>query len=231
MAKIDIWLANQLPDMQKSMTVLNGVDFLHISTDQAIKKMRPRIGFRQMKVEDRTIPRICGASNLVGCIYGHTAVRDMYVDCYAGNRVDKWNGVFAIYKMPVESVIKPSKRLVPDAPQTGEIWIVPYAPEMYEIVPSRVGTMLLHSTTSSIVNGAVTIKNIFYLKVDAEFKVADKKVSPGFYQFILMGELTAYGGQAMEPVQSLSTLSAGEWNTALSKLRAVAKERAEAANQ
>lgn len=229
MAKIDTWLANQLPDMRKSMTVLKGVDFLHISTDQAIKKMRPRIGFRQMKVEDRTIPRICGASNLIGCIYGHTAVRHSYVDYYGANDTSKpWNGLFAVYKMPVEAVIKPSKRLVPDGPQTGEIWVVPYAPEMYEIVPSRVGTVLLHSTSSTIVNGAVSIKNVFYLKVDAAFKLTDKNLTPGFYSFELMGDLTAYNGEAMAPVQSLSTLSAGEWNNALSKLRAVAKERAEA---
>jgi hypothetical protein len=26
-----------------------------------------------------------------------------------------WNGVFAVYRLPVEAVIKPSKRLVPDA--------------------------------------------------------------------------------------------------------------------
>lgn len=231
MAKIDIWLANQLPDMQKSMAVLKEVDFLHISTDQAIKKMRPRIGFRQMKVEDRTIPRICGASNLVGCIYGHTAVRDFYIDYFADGATNrKWNGLFAVYKMPVEAVIKPTKRLVPDAPQTGEIWIVPYAPEMYEIVPSRVGTMFLHETHSNIVSGVVSIKNVFYLKVDAAFKLTDKNLAPGFYRFELPGELTAYGGQPMAPVQSLATLSVGEWTSALSKLRAVAKERAEAAN-
>ena len=44
MGKIEKWVANQLPDISSQLEVVNGVDFLHISVDAKIKKMRPRIG-------------------------------------------------------------------------------------------------------------------------------------------------------------------------------------------
>jgi hypothetical protein len=225
MASIDNWLARQLPDMQKSMTPLSGVDVLHISNDQSLKKMRPRIGFRQMKVEDRTIPRICAASTLLGCIYGHTGVHYMAMDRFVDDGKSTWNGVFAVYRIPVEAVIKPSKKLVPDAPQTGEVWVVPYEPSLYEINPIRIGAMFLHDVLERATNGQKIINNTIFLKVDQPYALEKDKLSPGFYAFDLPGDLTAYGGNPMEKVVNLRTISASEWKDALSKLRAEAMKR------
>ena len=225
MAAIDNWLARQLPDMQKSMSPITGVDVLHISNDQALKKMRPRIGFRQMKVEDRTIPRICAASNLLGCIYGHTGVHEMAMGRFVDDDRSNWNGVFAVYRLPVEAVIKPSKRLVPDAPQTGEVWVVPYEPSLYEIYPIRVGTMFLHDVMERAINGQKVISNTIFLKVDQSYALEKDTLSPGFYAFDLPGDLTAYGGKPMEKVVNLRTISASVWKDALSKLRTEAMKR------
>lgn len=224
MAKIDAWLANQLPDMQRSMEVVNDVDFLHISTDQALKKMRPRIGFRQMKAEDRTIPRICGAPNIVGCIYGHAGIHTYTMDYFVnGYSADKWNGLIAVYRMNVKQAIKPGKKLVPDAKATGEVWIVPYAPETYEVYPTRIGSMLLHHIGESVLDGTPVMSNVFYLKVDTAFRLEQSYLTPGFYQFSLAGDLSIKPGASMLPVEGLTTLSSAEWNSALSKLRAAAK--------
>lgn len=224
MGKIEKWVANQLPDIGPQLEVVNGVDFLHISVDAKIKKMRPRIGDRQMKMEDRTIPRICGSETLVGCILGHAGVRAYYLDALFRDKAGGWkNGVFTIYRAKVDNFVRPGKKLVADAKLTNELWIVPYAPECYEVEVEPVGQFYLHSTVDRILDGVNTVENVFYLSTYDDIILDDGvTMKVGYYSFGLSGELLLTTASTMKDVPKatdLAPITRTEWTASLQKLK------------
>lgn len=225
MGKIDKWVANQLPDIRAQLEVVSGVDFLHISTDAKIKKMRPRIGERQMKMEDRTIPRICGSETLVGCILGHAGVRVYFLDALFKGQSDKWkNGVFTIYRARIDEFVRPGKKLVADAKLTKELWIVPYAPESYEVDVEPIGQLFLHSTEDRVELGENVIGNTFYLSTYDDVILDDgvSKLGVGFYRFDLGGPLglNEYSTKKDVPnANNIAPISKAEWTASLQKLK------------
>lgn len=225
MGKIDTWVANQLPDIRSQLEVIRGVDFLHISTDHKIKKMRPRIGDRQMKAEDRTIPRICGSESLVGCILGHGGFRTYYVDKLSNATQTQWaNGYFTIYKAKVDQYVRPSWRLVPDSELTKELWIVPYAPECYEIEVEAIGQLYLRGTAESFVDGVRSIINTVHLNLNQEAILDNQELASGYYSFTLEGELFLTGASRAKDVpkaKNVVAIKRSEWTDSLQKLKKV----------
>lgn len=225
MGKIDKWVANQLPDIRSQLEVIRGVDFLHISTDHRIKKMRPRIGERQMKAEDRTIPRICGSESIVGCILGHAGFREYYVDKLVNATPTQWaNGYFTIYKAKVEQYVRPGWRLVPDAELTKELWIVPYAPECYEIEVEAIGKLYLRGTSEDLIDGSRLITNYIYINLNKEVILDDEELPAGYYKFNLNGELFLTGASRAKDVpkaKDIETITRSEWTDPLQKLKKV----------
>lgn len=225
MGKIDKWAANQLPDIKRHLEVVSGVDFLHISTDHTIKKMRPRIGDRQMKVEDRTIPRICGSESLVGCILGHAGVRSYYLDKLAHATPSQWaNAYFTIYRVKTDSYIRPGKGLVPDAPLTKELWVVPYAPECYEVEVERIGMLYLRGTVGTIDAGMLESVSYFHLNLFDDAILDDEKLPAGYYKFSLNGELAFNTRSTKKDVPNaydIAPITRSEWTESLQKLKKV----------
>lgn len=213
MAKQDTWLKNQLPNIRDNLTAVKGVDFLHISMDSNLKKMQPRIGDRQMKMEDRTIPRICGANTIMGCVYGF-AVMHYQVMSIKDNPEKKWNGIFTIYRIPAPIVFQPSTKLVPDAKVTGELWICPFAPEYYELNTERVGKIILVHATDEIVCGAPVHNNTFYVKLDIDARLDSELMPPNFYRFDVEGRLGEFGDEKIQRIKNLTTIDAAKWNAA-----------------
>ena len=225
MGSIDKWVANQLPDISPQLEVVSGVDFLHISVDSKIKKMRPRIGERQMKMEDRTIPRICGSETIVGCILGHAGVRTYYLEAMFGDNGNNWkNGVFTIYRAVAKSFVRPGKKLVADAKYTKELWIVPYAPESYEVEFEAIGQFYMHATVDLVVDGVNTVNTTFYISTSDDMTLDEQRIQPGYYSFELDGELlltTATTAKDVPKAKNLTSISKAEWTASLQKLKKV----------
>ncbi len=124
---------------------------LHISMDTQLKSLVPRIGARQMASEDRTMPRVCCAPTLYGCILGYQCLVDDYVhqvqpsevtpdgQTSPNKQVSKWRNGYKIYHIPYEYGVLPSNKLVPDVDQTDETWLVNYSPETRQYVPVEAG--------------------------------------------------------------------------------------------
>lgn len=225
MAKIDTWLNNQLPDIKRNLTVEKGLDFLHISTSPTIKKMRPRIGERQMKEEDRTIPRICGSETLVGCIYGHSGIRRQSMDAAFGEF--DWDGTITIYKLNADNFVRPGNGLVPDATRTKELWIVPYSPETYEVTTRKVGMMIVAHVTEEVIAGEVIEKNLFYLQVVEPFIVDKEEYPKGLYSFRIDGGLflTSDKKQKPNPIYDIRTIAPDLWNETIAKMKKIHAQR------
>jgi hypothetical protein len=216
MSRLTTWISKQNPTAAKGMTALKDIDALHISTNPRLGTLVPRIGSRQTKTEDRTIPRICCSETVVGCIYGHSTVRDVSVEkeVFTGTEwQDLQCPVFYIYRLNVEELVRPSKKLVMDAVRTRELWVVPYAPEACAVKPERVGQLLLRKAVDVHDQGRHYQLNTFVMKVVKPIKLEDELLHPGHYQFDLHGSLSVVGGGTTSPVEKLKVISGAEFQT------------------
>lgn len=98
-----------------------GVTF-HISTNNNLKSFEPRVSRRTMNKEDRSVPRVSTAGTLNGCLSGYSAA--LYD--WEGLDADKWVGGWKIYAINYDVALKPNKKILGDAEQTEELWLVPY---------------------------------------------------------------------------------------------------------
>jgi hypothetical protein len=207
------------------MTPVKDVDFLHISTDSNLKNMIPRIGHRQLKDEDRTIPRICGCETIKGCILGHSAVYHM---SKTGSTFDgvKWKEgeeppLFHIYRANIEEVVRPTKRLVPDVGFTKELWVVPHAPETCNLNPEKVGMLLPIRTEEVTSMGRTSIVNTFYLYCRTPLVLDKDYLEPGYYSFSMDGDLTPYPEPGTP--YNVTSISKSEWTARYDELKRAIK--------
>lgn len=136
---------------------LIGQDYLiHISMDTALNKMTPYIGMRQGPQEDRTLPRICVSSTLIGAMCGYAAMEIDFLDLAPGNKLDNgdtYKGGMKIYALPFKVALDPNKKLVYDAEHTDEYWLVSYNKETISYKPEPAGKMFYRSMTFVPRNG------------------------------------------------------------------------------
>lgn len=148
-------LLNYPESLIKELTVVKQIEheiplMLHISTNLALKDMVPRIGARQMPSEDRTMPRICCAPSLYGCVLGYQTMTEDYINQSQPtekNPNSKWKNGYRIYHIPYEYGIRPSTALVPDVEQTDETWLISYSPQTRQYNPVEVGNFFASQIT------------------------------------------------------------------------------------
>ena len=115
---IQLFVSEQIPLVKNNVTIVDGETFnkglmYHIgTTDMSNKPYIPRIGERQGKTEDRTVPRVTVAPTLLGCIYGYAMVVISGMD----NNI----AGYYIHSLPFEYCLKPTKKLVFDQELTNE---------------------------------------------------------------------------------------------------------------
>ena len=199
MAKIDTWLSKQLPNIMNNLEVVKKTDFLHISNNSNITKMNPRIGERQMKIEDRTIPRICGCDSLLGCVFGHSGVRENPGE------------FFTVYRISGVGVCRPSRDLVPDAHISRELWIPAYGPEALEVYPEKIGSFIVHEVKNVITDGKVDVMDtVLYVKVDSDFMLTNNIAGKGLYSIYIPNstlKAASYMGKGETPAFAESVIN------------------------
>lgn len=183
-----------------------------------------------MKKEDRTIPRICGAPTLYGCILGHGALHHMAMQYFHDEpealKNTDFDGTFAIYRIEQPAVLRPKPQLVPDVGATGEVWIVPYAPEAYELKPKVIGRLMLAVAKNEVICGVPVEVNQFYLKVDSSFDLYNGySVLPGFYVFNIDGKLNDFEGELPGKISNLTPSCSSVWDNAMSSINEVLRRK------
>lgn len=146
------------PATQRGLEIVTPKDMptgllYHISKNNNIKKFVPVIGFRQAKREDRTVPRVCVAPHMLGCLIGYAAF--LYDILNEDNTTDgkksDYKGGYKIYGFEFKHALKPAKSLVYDVNMSDEHWLVSYNENTAEYVPVPVG--YLFATNLSTVPG------------------------------------------------------------------------------
>lgn len=166
-----------------NLTVVENTDndkLLHISADRKLNKFVPRIGFSQLKSEDRTIPRICVARTLVGCILGYDRI---VFDFH--NRFDKtYERGYYIKSFDYEHSLVPDKKLVADVGITGEEWLVSYSSETSKYSSENIGKFFVQSITYIPIKDGGKIINVTLMLHTTEDMQLDTatRLSAGFYE-------------------------------------------------
>lgn len=185
---IETYLQTLSKETQKELTVEKAKNYYyHISTNPKIKKFIPRICDRSQEGEDRSIPRICVAENLMDCMFG-------YIDVFSNllktcEEDGDYFGGWKIYGFDTPYAIKPSKALLPDVDKTGERWLVNYDSKTAEYDPMEAGVLFVKELRLIPNKGTLPKGSIlFYLncyldsgiKLDKGFGDPD---SEGLYSF------------------------------------------------
>ena len=150
-------LATLSPAVERNAEIVvpnedNNGYMLHISTNTNIKEFIPIIGFRQAKSEDRTVPRICVAPHLLGCLLGYAAVEQDFHNSYSNQESNKdkkksYKGGYKIYGFEFGACLKPNKKLVYDADCSDEHWLVNYSEETTVYKPIDLGRIFVRAIT------------------------------------------------------------------------------------
>lgn len=160
-----------------------GVTF-HISTNNNLKSFEPRVSRRTMNKEDRSVPRVSTAGTLNGCLSGYSAA--LYD--WEGMDADKWQGGWKIYAIQYEVALKPNKKILGDADQTEEIWLVPYNKEHARYQATPIGEIFFSKVGREATNNPKLPRKVY---VKAYVRIAEGNMLPlnkstvlraGYYQ-------------------------------------------------
>lgn len=139
---------------------------LHLSTNNGIKTFIPQIGHRQNDQEDRTIPRVCVAPSILGCLIGYVAAVDDFMNRVRGEKKEDFKGGMRIYAFAFGHAIRPAPKLVYDAKRSDECWLVTYSPDTTEFKPVHAGDLFYKSITyHSRSDECADIDGTMYLEV------------------------------------------------------------------
>jgi len=144
---------------------------LHVSKDTNIKQFIPVIGHRQANQEDRTVPRVTVAPSLLGCLIGYASVHNDFLSLISDGSKDqmRYKGGWKIYALSFKCALKPNNRLVYDASNSDEHWLVAYNKETASMVPEVAGKAFYRSITYVAVSGKeVAADGSMYVEVMKE---------------------------------------------------------------
>lgn len=172
--------------------------FLHV----AIKKNNEFIPYHSRIAapsEDNTVPRIHVAPTLAGCIIAtnqtHHLLQNMIplAKLKDHKKSNSYNtpylGGFYIHKVPFDVALKPSKKLVFDADQTGEHWLITYNQETRKYPAIVIGKVILSnlSITPTVGTLPLMVAKLLVEITDNDGIYLDKKnyLTKGYWSFEL----------------------------------------------
>ncbi len=131
---------------------------LHISTDNMLEGFSPYITRRTVEGEDRSVPRICTAPSLMGCIMGYVNDVSDFLErptsTTAQGRKVPFKGGWVIYGLPFDYALRPGDALLPGVDRTDEHWLVNYDQFTADYKPVRVGKFFYERVEYHSTNGA-----------------------------------------------------------------------------
>lgn len=150
--EIEKILSLQNKKVQTNVTVLSSDELgynnvLRLDTNLMTRKsFIPRIAVTQADSEDRTLPRIVGSHYVQGCLIAiaglvNQALNGYYHDPY--NRSARTG--FYIHDLEFEYCLKPNNKLVFDASESEELWLITYDKDTIEYKAKRVGEVFVKS--------------------------------------------------------------------------------------
>lgn len=192
-------------------------NMLHISKDGGIKVFTPLVSNRTANNEDRSVPRICVAPDIVGCILGYAADLVDFDSHPDDNK--SWKGGYHVYSIPYEFALRPNKKLLYDVEYTDEHWLVTYNPETVKYPASKIGKLFYHSIlTIQKDSGHRKRREItMFIEVFGDTPMFFNKqhtLSKGFWKIVVYGLHNVDSHQDSPERLSVSQISSNEYKEA-----------------
>jgi hypothetical protein len=173
---------------------------LHISTNKQ-KVLIPNISQRAADGEDNTMPRVHTAPTILGCIAGYgNAIYDSRVKTQSAVK-DSFKGGYYLYTIPFEYALCPNGKLVPDAAETNEHWLVPYSKEYSEYTPDSISKIVTSDvTTVNLSNGDIENVITLYIEITSDTPVlldTDVLLETGFH-IVKIKFIEKYDGKTID---------------------------------
>lgn len=190
---LDDWLHTVHPDVRKYLKVSHTQDTgrcLHIDLNP-IKAFTPMISHRQNPKEDRTVPRVCIANSLMGCIGGYASVFYNYLNhkpgTKLGTKAESYRGGMFIHAIDTEWVVEADNKLVGDSRITGEKWLVGWDEEHLSYPATEIGKFFIKRMVSETIRGGDLAANFtMYLEYHDDSQALELgngvSVEAGYYE-------------------------------------------------
>jgi hypothetical protein len=198
------WLALQPKELHSEFTYVTdeslGRNMLyHMSTDVSIKCFQPNVTSRTAIKENRSVPRICTADTIIGCILGYAQTTKDFFTREEGEKAlsqkeYKYRGGWVVYGIPFELAIIPSKKLLPDVTRTNEHWLVGYHGDAIDYPCQQIAKMFYTNVNYSATDGfpKSTIDLMFEVMSDEPIAFTpDHLLDKGHYCIRLVGIFSA----------------------------------------
>lgn len=138
------------------------------------------------KQEDRTIPRVSVAPDVLSCILAMGSLDREFLD--GGKDIRKYfiSGIYFHY------AVKPSNKLLFDVDLTNEHWLLGYSKNTYKYIPFNIGSLFIVSVDRTFKNvnsgkkGLVFIEAYVHIEANMAIRLTKSKiVKPGYYALIV----------------------------------------------
>lgn len=178
---LQTWIKMQNNRIRQNAEVVTLNQAYHISSNPKIKRFIPAISQRQAPTEDRTVPRVCVSPHLVGAICGHAAVSMDAIDSWFNKKMFE----MSIYDMPFTEYVKPNAKLVFDAEDTDEHWVVPNDMKSVTFKADIIGTFVLYSSVDIFDQGISTFELSFIVRAERPICVYGKEYRTGYFKVVI----------------------------------------------
>lgn len=169
LADLHRWLELYPKNISDNVTIIGNGDAndnvtFHISLNNKLTSMEPRISQRTLNKEDRSVARISTAPTLTGCLSGYSSAIYDFEDPRKGDL-----GGWKIYQLNYEYALKPNVKLLADVEMTDEDWLVTYNKEHVSYKTQPIGELFFSEVGRRTVAG----KQVRVLFVKAYLRVAE----------------------------------------------------------
>lgn len=194
MDDIKKWLELQPSRVKSNVDIIDntegqGPSLFHITYDRDPGRFIPVIGHRQGPEEDRTVPRICVATSLVGTILGHSSFE--YNSEYLEVKKKDQSGVlyrggFYFFEFQYQVAIKPSEKLVSDQKVSDEHWLVTYNKNTVYYKPEMIGKVIATEFSTELKKAEKPrVIVTYYVQVDKKVQFSkNRSIGPGCYKVV-----------------------------------------------
>jgi hypothetical protein len=164
----------------------------------------PRMPQSAASKENYTVPRVTVADTLAGCIQGYGRVeKDFFAESTNG---------YIINKIDFEYAIKPNSKLVFDAEETGEAWLVTYNLDTRKYKPEPIGKVFVSNINyhyaSSDQKALSSITYYIEIEQDIMIRISDSiTVGKGYYLI----EEDPNSGPSKEIIKTYKSISKAEY--------------------
>jgi len=225
MTTLDTILGLQPKEVQNNITVIGKdeltIPLLHIAI-KPFAYLQPILSRSSMAKENRTLPRVHAAEDLLGCFIGYgykrlvndLTERDVNKSkLQFGKEIATYKGGFYIHELNFDYCLKPTKALVPDVEDSRERWLVTYDQSTVKYPAEIIGLIVLQSyqiETNTETKGGRDSSLTFLIKANKPIVLRDSLIIKEGYSRFTLKDNWEEENWVLEPITEQDFLKAKE---------------------